>query len=115
MRRRSLVVPGGLLAVTIAALALELAGERSAPRAALVSAFVLVAPGWAILRVWDLASGWAGVAGVLAVSIALATIVPGALLYAHAWSPTAAIVILAGVTLAGCVAGLIRSGREGDA
>lgn len=77
-------------------------------RAILVGLFVLIVPGWAILDVWDLARGWTGAGLAISLSLALATIVPGALLYSHAWSPLAALLILFGVTLAASVASAIR-------
>ena len=68
-------------------------------RAPVVLAFVAFVPGWALLSVWDLARGWAGAGLAIAVSLALATIVPGALMYAGAWSPFTAFVILVALTV----------------
>lgn len=69
-------------------------------RAPVVLAFLAIVPGWALLSMWDLARGWAGVGLAIAVSLALATIVPGALMYAGAWSPFTALVILVALTVA---------------
>lgn len=71
----------------------------TALRAPLVVAFVFFAPGWALLNVWDLARGWAGVGLAVAISISLATVIPGALLYAGDWSPSTALLILVGITV----------------
>jgi hypothetical protein len=45
---------------------------------------------------------------MIAVSISLAVIVPGALMYAGTWSPFTALVILAGVTEVASLAVILR-------
>ena len=82
-------------------------------RAPIVLAFLAFVPGWALLSLWDLARGWAGAGLAIAVSLALATIVPGALMYAGAWSPFTALVILVGLTMAASVEPVVKGWPEG--
>jgi len=95
-----------------AAVTLQLVDWHSPVRAIAVASFVLIAPGWAVLDIWRLTSGWAGVSMILAVNLALATLIPGALLYAHAWSPTAALLVLAAVTVLGATIATVRRRRR---
>jgi len=98
------------LRVVLAMLAVALQDARwsTSVRAPVVLAFLAFVPGWAILAVWDLARGWAGIGLMIAVSISLAVIVPGALMYAGTWSPFTALVILAGVTEVASLAAILR-------
>jgi len=89
-----------LVALSVLAVALQRANWSVPVRPIIVVTFITVGPGWAILRLWQLASGWAGVALVLAISLSLAMIVSGLLLYLGAWSPFASIVALASITVA---------------
>ena len=82
-------------------------------RAPIVLAFLAFVPGWALLSLWDLGRGWAGAGLAIAVSLALATIVPGALMYAGAWSPFAALAILVGLTVAASVQPVVEGWPEG--
>jgi hypothetical protein len=109
---RSLRLHGGLMLATSAAVALELAGWHSPVRALAVAGFVLIVPGWALLDIWSLARGWAGIAFVLGTNVALATIVPLALLYAGLWSPTAALLILAAIAAGATAAAWLRGKGE---
>ena len=112
MSRRAFIAPAVLVASATAASGFELAGGHSPVRAIVVLGFVLVAPGYALLRGWGLAHGWHGAALTVALSVALATIVPGALLYAGAWSPRAALLILAGVTITASIASVLSDARR---
>jgi len=111
MRRRDAAVPAALVLLACASLVLVVAGTEGLARALVVGVFVAVAPGWAILEALGLARGWAGVAIAIALSLSLATIIPGALLYAGAWSPVAALAILAGLTVAASTARVARGRR----
>jgi hypothetical protein len=104
---------GPVLLTQLAAVAvvLQVTGWSSPVPPLVVLAFVCIGPGWAILRLWDLARGWAGVGLAVAVSLSLAIIVPGVLLYAGAWSPLAALVILAGVTVLASIATVAHPSR----
>jgi hypothetical protein len=94
--------------VAMVAVALQGAGWPASVRAPVVLAFVAIVPGWAILAVWDLARGWAGIGLMVAVSISLAIVVPSALMYAGTWSPFTALVILAAVTEVASIAVIVR-------
>jgi hypothetical protein len=87
------------LALALLAIAVQDPRWPTSLRAPVVLAFVAFVPGWALLSMWDLARGWAGAGLAIAVSLALATIVPGALMYAGAWSPFTAFVILVALTV----------------
>ena len=105
------VGPVLLTQLAAVAVALQVTGWSSPVPPLVVLAFVCIGPGWAILRFWDLARGWAGVGLAVAVSLSLAIIVPGVLLYAGAWSPLAALVILAGVTVLASIATVAHPSR----
>jgi hypothetical protein len=66
--------------------------------------FILVCPGMALVRLLRLGDPVAELGIGIALSVALATLVSGALLYAGAWSPRATLAILAAVTVAGALA-----------
>jgi hypothetical protein len=104
-------VLGSLLLIVLAILALAVQGISSGPvRPAVVLGFVAFGPGWAILRLWSLASGWAGLALVLSVSLGLAMVVSGGMLYAGVWSPLASLAVLAGITVVAACVSLARHG-----
>jgi hypothetical protein len=90
------------------AVALQSTASTSPIRALIPVAFVSVGPGWALLGLWDLARGWAGLGLAIALSLSLATIVPGAMLYAGLWSPFSALVALAGITVLASAATIAR-------
>jgi hypothetical protein len=100
----------GLIALAVLALAAQAVDWSVPVRPVIVLAFVAVGPGWAILRPFGLARGWAGFGLVIAVSLALAMLVSGAMLYAGVWSPFASLVVLATVTVAGAVVSLAGAG-----
>jgi hypothetical protein len=110
-REHSRSVAAPLLLVNLALIAVTLQWTRWAVpvRPIIVTAFVSFAPGWAILELCGLARGWHGLALAIAVSLSLAMIVSGGLLYAGAWSPFASLAILAGVTAAASTVLVARS------
>ncbi len=94
-------LPALLLASVVALGALLVAGAESSLRTALAVWFLLACPGLALAPLVGLRDGLGTVTVAIALSIALDTIVAAALVYAGAWSPVAAFVILAAITLAG--------------
>lgn len=110
-RARSIATSLLLMALAVAAVALQWA-EWSAPiRAIVVLTFIVVAPGWALLRVWGLAGDWAGVGLAIALSLALAMVLAAATIYAGIWSPLGALAGLAAITVLACVVSLTRVRR----
>lgn len=101
-------VPLLLSLMTASVVLLVLTDTQSPVRGLVAAAFVLLAPGWALLDIWDLAGGWIGAALVVALSISLATIVPLLLFYANAWSSDTALLVLAFATLTANVVSFIR-------
>jgi hypothetical protein len=69
-------------------------------RAPIVLAFVLVCPGLALVRVLGIRALTAQLSLGVALSLALDVLVPAGLLYAGVWSPSAALLILVGLTVA---------------
>ena len=61
--------------------------------------FLLVCPGTALVRLLDLEDLLAEVTVGIGLSAALAIIVSGVMLYAHAWSPHATLAVLLGITM----------------
>jgi hypothetical protein len=113
-RVRSGSVAGSVLLVALAmiAVALQWTSWAAPVRPIIVVTFITIGPGWAILRLWGLASGWAGLALVIATSLSLAMIVSGLMLYAGAWSPFASLVALASVTVGASTISLVRARRD---
>jgi hypothetical protein len=105
MRRlRRLSWPISCAAVTACAAAVVFAGEAPTIRAVIVLPFLLVCPGVAVVRLLRLRDAAATIALALAASVAIDGIVPGALLYAHAWSTRLAFALVCGITLAAATA-----------
>lgn len=84
-------------ALSVMAVAL---GAGTSYRAPVVLGFVLVCPGLAVVRLVAVPTGGFQLSLSVAISMALAVLVPAALLYAGAWSPLAALLILAVLTSA---------------
>jgi hypothetical protein len=97
-----------LIGLAAAAVALQWVDWIVPVRAVVVLTFIVFGPGWAILRLWDLAGGWAGVGLVVALSLSLAMVVSGVTAYAGAWSPLGALSGLAGLTILAACASLAR-------
>jgi hypothetical protein len=105
----------GLTGVWGGAAILALAVEANAAyRAPVILTFVLVCPGLALVRLLGIPAAAARLVLAIAVSLALAVLIPAALVYSGAWSPPAALAILAGlaITFAGVEVVLQRGGRE---
>jgi len=83
-------------AVSILIVALDVSPDVRAP---IVIGFVLVCPGLAIVRLVGIRPATAQLAVGVALSVALAILVPAALLYARAWSPRSALAILVAITI----------------
>ena len=82
-------------AVVGAATALGVPGPLRGP---LVIVFVLLCPGAAIVRLLRLRDPVAELSLAVAVSLALAVLVPAATLYSGAWSPSLALAVLIALT-----------------
>ena len=89
-----ILVISGILAAVLA-----FGDIHSAVRLPVVVWFLLVCPGTAIVRLLDLEDLLAEVTVGIALSAALAIIVSGVMLYAHAWSPQATLAVLLGITM----------------
>ncbi len=107
-RTRSIGASLLLIVLAGAAVALQWADWEAPVRAVVVLAFIVFGPGWAVLRLWDLAGGWAGVGLIIALSLSLAMVVASATAYAGIWSPLGAVCGLAGLTIFAAVASLVR-------
>lgn len=71
--------------------------------------FVLIAPGAALLGLSGIRDGAAMLATSIGASVGLALLIPSLLVYAHAWSPKGALLILVGLTETACALWLVRS------
>jgi hypothetical protein len=107
-RTRSIAGSVALIVLAGAAVALQWAEWEAPVRPVVVLTFVVFGPGWAILRLWDLADGWIGVGLVIALSLSLAMVVAGATVYAGVWSPLGTLCGLAGLTILAAVVALLR-------
>jgi hypothetical protein len=83
-------------------------------RSLLACWFLLACPGLALVPLLRLGSFLGTWTVAIATSVALDTVVVGAMLYAGAWSPAIAFLVLAAITVGGAFAQLIGS-REGVA
>ena len=86
-------------------------GGSSTLRALVVLGFLALCPGMAVVRVIGVGDGWAQLSLGLALSLTLDTVVAGLLALMDTWSPTAGLIILAAISIAG--AG-IELGRRGS-
>ena len=81
-------------------------------RAPVVLTFVLLCPGLAIVRLLDVPDVLTQLVLAVGLSLALAVLVPAILVYAGAWSPVAALIILIAITeLAGILQFFVPSFR----
>jgi hypothetical protein len=97
-----------LIVLTVAVLCAELVGATGTWRLALTTAFVIVAPGWAVVayaRSAPLSFQW-GVG--VAVSVAIGIVVAQGMVLLHVWHPAVAVVVLGVLTLAALVHHLLR-------
>lgn len=93
--------PPVLLFSALLAGVLAFANLDSPLRAVIVLWFMLVCPGLALIRLAHLADPVAELAVGIALSVALASVVAAALLYAGAWSPQAVLGVLIAATVTG--------------
>lgn len=100
--------PPVLLFSALLAGVLAFANLDSPLRAVIVLWFMLVCPGLALVRLIRLADPVAELAVGVAASVALATLVASALLYAGLWSPQAVLAVLIGATVTGVALDLRR-------
>lgn len=77
----------------------------------LVLWFVLVCPGLAFVGLARPSSVLFGLALSVAISCALAVLVAQTLLYAGAWNPLGGLLVLAAITVVGCVTELVVEAR----
>ncbi|HEY2700374.1 MAG TPA: hypothetical protein VGJ45_33280 [Pseudonocardiaceae bacterium] len=98
-----------LIALTLATIVAELVGVGGNWRLILTTAFVLLAPGWAItayLRSAPLSFRW-GVG--IALGIGIGMIAGQGMIVLHAWHPATAVFVIGLLTLAGLVHHLMRA------
>lgn len=117
MTRRAPSLPGGSnarpLAVLVSAAAASLAlmlDLDSMLRTVLVSPFLLVGPGLALVAPLRL-DPVAELTLAVAVSLALAAVVASAMLYAGVWSPVAILLVLAGIAASAAALQLVGGTR----
>ena len=103
------ITAGLLIALTLATLVAELAGVGGNWRLILTTAFVVLAPGWAItayLRSAPLSFRW-GVG--IALGIAIGMIAGQTMIVLHAWQPLTAMFVIGVLTIAALVHHLLRA------
>lgn len=93
--------PAILTVSTVAAAALFYTDSPSALRPWLVLWFLLVCPGMAVVRIFDVQEPLLEWVLSIALSISLAGIISTIQIYTHTWSPANALGILIGLTLGG--------------
>jgi hypothetical protein len=111
-RLREVAMSLALIALALTAVALQWADWTVPIRAIVVMAFIVIAPGSALLRLWGLADGWAGTGLAIALSLSMAMVLAGATVYAGIWSPLGALCGLAGITVLAAVASMARVRRH---
>lgn len=105
--------PAGLLVCSSATAVLALADVRSPLRVLVSLSFLLVCPGMAIVRHWRLRAPIVELALATGLSVALATLVAGVMLYAGVWSMELGLLLLAGITVAGAALEVARGIERG--
>lgn len=106
MRERTPVVL--VLVWTVVASAIVVSPELERLRAPVVLPFVLLAPGWAWVRLARLGSVFVEAAASVLVSLALLTLGTGLALVAGRWSPTFGFGVVTALTLVGLALGVRR-------
>jgi flagellar biosynthesis protein FliR len=76
-------------------------------RAMVAVAYLLIAPGWAVVNLLDLAQRWAAALLSVAVSLGIVTIVATALLVLNLWTTGRALAIVGSLTLLAAGARLV--------
>jgi hypothetical protein len=112
MIARPWLAPGVILLSAAAMLQAVAAGGANPTRTLLVVWFLAVCPGWGIMGVLRLADPWLEVATATALSLAIDVLVTAALSYGGLWSPTAALLILAVVSVCGALAQVWLAARR---
>ena len=96
--------PLSIIASAIAVNVVVLVDSQSVVRPLLVLWFMLICPGMAFVRLLRLKSMAVELSLATALSVALATILAGSLLYSGLWSPTAGLITLGCIAVLGAVA-----------
>lgn len=109
MSRVRAYVPALVIAAAAGAVALELLDVGGASRHVVVLAFLMLGPGLAVGGLLGLRDPVAELTIALAMSVVIDGFVAGILLYAHAWSPQGALLIVAGISIAGSAIQLARA------
>lgn len=110
--RVSQLWPVASAGLAVAVLAVVIADLDSAVRPALVLPFVLLAPGMAVIRPLRIPDPAAVLMFAVALSLALAGLVAGTMVYTGTWSPVGGLVGLTLFTLAANVADVVVSIRR---
>lgn len=91
---------------------LVFAGSDTPLRPVVVLPFLLVCPGLALVRLLRIREPVTELTLGVALSVALAVLVPGAMLYTGAWSPKASLALLIAAALAASGPDLVRPRAE---
>lgn len=97
----ALIVTTGLL------WALYALDADSPVRVVVAIAYLLVAPGWAVISLFDLAQRWVAALLAVALSLGIVTVVTTTLLVANIWTPGRALAIVGCITLLAAGARLV--------
>lgn len=109
--RRLAARAAAILAITVACVVAVLAGWHSPVRTVVALAFALLAPGLALIEMVGIPGGVERLAVAAGTSLAVETVVALVLVYAHAYSTTLALLILAGLTVAALFVAVLRAAR----
>jgi len=104
-----------LLGVALAVAVTALLDEPSTGRTLLVSVFLLLGPGLAVVGLLELEDPWALLALAFGLSVALDTAVALVLVYITGWSPGAGLAVLVVGSAGGALAQTFRASRAGGA
>jgi hypothetical protein len=107
--------PTASIALTLAVVAVVVGGVDSPVRPALVIPFLLLAPGMAAVRLLRIPDPTAVFMLAVAVSLVVAGLVAGIMVYTGNWSPTGGLVGLALFTVTANVADILVSTRRSRA
>lgn len=81
-------------------------------RAPIAIAYLLIAPGWAVIRLLGLEQAWVVAVLAVASSLGIVTVVSTALLLANLWTPGRALVIVGCITVVAAVGRLGAVARQ---
>jgi hypothetical protein len=109
---RPRLLPIVLIVISMVVITIEWIGILSPGLGVVVVGFLLIAPGLAVLDIWRLVRGWIGVSMVLALNVALITVVATALAYTHLWSPRIGAGLLASLTAAAATVSVLQDRAE---